>query len=779
MKVRALVRGLVSTGLRLLPVVALTVFVGSASAQTTSSSSAFGASVDTTLVPLLGGGITIGLDPVPTASGNAAPPYDDGPNDLASVLVSSGVTGQILSTGLLEASASSSVPSTTTTTASTVVNALALDIVGKLQLLTLGATTIQSHATIDGTCGALTATGGTVIEDAQVGGVLGAGLSLDANPAPNLVLLDLLGIKIVVNEQTPSGDGVLTRGLAVNALHVTLGVSLLGIGVLSGDIVIGHAEAAVQCSGVPVTPTPKPTSSAGPTPTPTPKPTASAGPTPKPTASGGGATPTPTPGGGATPTPTPGGGPTPTAEPPPPPTPTALPGPGGKDPYTDELGLGSDGFAGATLNPNGIGQLLYGAYYDVRPVPGITGTDAQNVNFHITNTRAIGGVNGGVLARVRFRESKTSREVYAFDIALSCGEDWAGSVFLDGSGASALPAIRAVMPVVSSVTSSLITTSPDLDPNNGGAAATFSVPSGLTADDVRRGYFEIIAEEQLPCEPVEPGGFAADGNTYARLSGESATPPNSLAGQVALVRPSAGASFGYDMPAIARFVIAGGGSIQAPVGSGLPDVGSCINWDSSTSTTYTGLPDCLNQIDLALSLARVHPAFDISAATAGHTYVVVTLPTKGDHCKAGSGAASPPFRCNAAGERIGCRVFDREENEVLPSPACNLPRELSILAVGGSVDNPRADARVDAGNFSSGWVALDYVSDPLLGGTGVHAHTGLDPDRITFIGVGADGFRGLPALTLVLQEYTNGNVGGSFGMMSRPPGELELLGLRR
>src|SRR5690606_8180898 len=101
--------------------------------------------------------------------------------------------------------------------------------------------------------------------------------------------------------------------------------------------------------------------------------------------------------------------PSPSPTPAPNPTPTPLPGPAGTDPHTDELGLGDEGFAGMTLNPGGVGQLLYGTLYDVRRVAGLAGEDDQAVNIQIVNLNPLGGELGGVLARVRFRESKTSR----------------------------------------------------------------------------------------------------------------------------------------------------------------------------------------------------------------------------------------------------------------------------------------------------------------------------------------------------------------------------------
>ena len=77
--------------------------------QASSSSSAFGESVDLALIPTVGGGIQISSGPLPTASGSAPPAYSDQDTQV-SVNVSSSLTGQILATGLLAVSASSTVP---------------------------------------------------------------------------------------------------------------------------------------------------------------------------------------------------------------------------------------------------------------------------------------------------------------------------------------------------------------------------------------------------------------------------------------------------------------------------------------------------------------------------------------------------------------------------------------------------------------------------------------------------------------------------------------------
>lgn len=764
-------------------------------ASATGQASAYGESVDLDLVPLLGGGVPINSGPTPTTSGTAPAAFNNSQN-LASVSVSGGATGQILSTGLLAVTATSNAPTTDTASATATVTNPSLFIVGSLvtRLLTLNATQIQATASITGSCGALSGSGTTTLNGASVGGTIGAGLSVPGSPAPNTTLVNLLGIRVVLNEQILTGNGTTNRRIQVNAVHVTISNAVLSlIGALSGDIVISHAEAQVTCDGVP-TPTPTPTPTAAPN-TPTPPP---GGPTPTPPPGGatptpppGGATPTPPPGGatptpppgGATPTPPPGGAtptpppgsatPTPTRTPaptpPPPPTP---PGEDGEDPYTNPTGLSGD-LANAALNPGGVGQVLIGALYDVRRANGIDGTtDPQHVNLSIVNTVFTGEETGGVLARVRFRESKTSREVLSFDIALSCAEVWTGAVSLDESASPKVPVIQSVQPIVTSVDASSVRTAPLLDPQNGGSARAFTVPSDVAAKDLHRGYVEVIAEERLPCEPDE-GHFLPDGNVYSRL-GDDVTPPNSLAGQVLIVRPLAGNLFQYDMTAITRFVVDGGGSIWSPPASGRPDLTDCVGWDSVANWTYDGDVDCRNQVELALSKGRAHVQFDHSSITAGRTLIAVTLPTKHEHCT-GNGA-SAPFRCAAAGEGVLCRLWDRAENERFPRPACTLTRESTILEIGDpSIPTGRGDEMIDMGSFEAGWLDVDFVIDPSAGSSGVHELTGLSPAKVDFLGVGQTGFRGLPAVILSLQEHFNGRVGGVFGSAFESAYELELL----
>ncbi|HET7290144.1 MAG TPA: DUF11 domain-containing protein [Thermodesulfobacteriota bacterium] len=215
------------------------------------SSSSFGAFADLSLLPLIGPGINIDLGPISTASGIAPPDYSDADTVLSTGL-STGQTGNILSTGVLATNASSDIANDNTSADATV-DGLSLSVVGALPLLTIGADTVVSTADVSGDCGAgsLTATGATTIENGSAGGTLGLGLSIASNPSPNFELINLLGIRVVLNEQIVTGDGVTSRGITVNAIHVDLTNTILSlIGALSGDIIIAQSQAQVQCNEI-------------------------------------------------------------------------------------------------------------------------------------------------------------------------------------------------------------------------------------------------------------------------------------------------------------------------------------------------------------------------------------------------------------------------------------------------------------------------------------------------------------------------------------------------
>lgn len=203
----------------------------------TGVSSAYAESVAVTITPLIGVSGALESGPGPVAAGTAPVAY----NEMHSAL--SLTIGNILNTGVLNAGAASNVDGSggaKFASASASVDQLGLQL---LNVLGIGATAIGSSAQISGDYGAFTTSGLTTLAGLSVGGI---GI-LTVAPTVNDVLLDLAGLRIVLNEQIASGDGVSTAGLGVDAIHISLTdvPYLWGIvpSVLNGDIIIGHSEA--------------------------------------------------------------------------------------------------------------------------------------------------------------------------------------------------------------------------------------------------------------------------------------------------------------------------------------------------------------------------------------------------------------------------------------------------------------------------------------------------------------------------------------------------------
>ena len=458
--------------------------------------------------------------------------------------------------------------------------------------------------------------------------------------------------------------------------------------------------------------------------------------------------------------------------------------------------------SGMNVNPNGIGDLLVGPYYDVREVDGdaqfnniqIINTNTNNTNLPscefeddwVFGTDGAGCYNqiGGILAKVRFRESKTSKEVLDFNIALSCGEVWAGRVEL---GANGLPQIVSKFPVVTSANSNEITTRPAFDPDNGGSAQGFAptgIPTGLSAEDLQRGHFEVVGIEALFCEP-NSGALSLDGNEWDRLGDSPETSPsNAMGGEVFLVRPGSGVSHNYNMTALSNYALIGFGPITVEnlFGNDTPSFADCNMFNILSGTTQTP-EECVQQSNVALSKSRVVAQYDVDPTTGGRTLVVVTFPNKYENCSASNGtwtgatAANGPFECGAS-EEVVCTIYDRLENYVeedegfiSPNPApgrCVLDREVNVLqlALSAADADPRADQVFATGALpagESGWLDLDLARNP--SGTVIHSQVAnpLGDFAPNVLGMYVAGAQGLPAVGLEIQEFFNGNVGGTYG----------------
>jgi hypothetical protein len=199
------------------------------------ASLAYGEQVD--LAALL---LNVADGPQPEASGSAPAPYAASDDALSLDLAA----GTIRSGALLVNAASDVDGAPGARSASADASVESFGIGGALSaLIALSSTTVGSSAQVTAD-GALAAAGDAVLEDLAIS-VLGTPLAIPASPAPNTVLLDAGGIRIVLNEQLLSGDGTSGLALAVNALRIEFTNAVLGLGLLNGQIVIAHSEASL------------------------------------------------------------------------------------------------------------------------------------------------------------------------------------------------------------------------------------------------------------------------------------------------------------------------------------------------------------------------------------------------------------------------------------------------------------------------------------------------------------------------------------------------------
>lgn len=239
-----------------------------AKAVETVFASSYDLSIDLQLLGLVG----VSAGPFSSVSG-AAPESFALSDSAASVdqTLGLGVLGLIgvrerISTGLMIARAGSIFPIYPNGQARATVNELELALETVLfgligNVLTLESGTIESRSSVDGR-GSLTAAGSSTIEGLVFSSDLIGAFNIDAtafvNPAPNTVLLDLLGVRITLNEQITTGNGVDEIILTTNAIHIAFNNFAIATGLLTGDIIVASSMAGIR--GEAITEVPEPAS---------------------------------------------------------------------------------------------------------------------------------------------------------------------------------------------------------------------------------------------------------------------------------------------------------------------------------------------------------------------------------------------------------------------------------------------------------------------------------------------------------------------------------------
>ena len=246
---------------------ALTVSQTASAMVTSATSTGYGAAIDLELL-----GLNLKVDPLPIGASGSTPvvaPAAYNKDESFLNLIKTGKNGLIdISLPVLTGSAQSDVDGSAgdkITSAAGGVAGIGLSAIGLLgvPLLDLELGALNADATVKGDYGSLSAVGDSSMADLTLR-LLGLDVvpHLDLDAAPNtrvdlLGLLGLVGIDLTLNEQLVDGDpnGVCLAdscSLEVNALRLSFDSFPLGLNVLDGDIVLGHAYAQMSALAVPV-----------------------------------------------------------------------------------------------------------------------------------------------------------------------------------------------------------------------------------------------------------------------------------------------------------------------------------------------------------------------------------------------------------------------------------------------------------------------------------------------------------------------------------------------
>lgn len=473
--------------------------------------------------------------------------------------------------------------------------------------------------------------------------------------------------------------------------------------------------------------------------------------------------------------------------------------------WTQNMGVGGGG--------PGRGDVLIAPYYDVRPLtdarlPGTAGTTEQTqfTLISIVNT----DTDYGVIARLRFREWKRSRECLDIDIPLTTNDVWVGEVSrLAAGGANLNTPVGGGERWVSAERVATASTgfpfgyfAASLFPAAGFDFRTFDIEAEETNPLARceYGYIEIFGEERVaaPVTTAEPWRFPRI--DVAPVPGRDVQ--DVLMGSVYLIRPTQAISHQYNMTALSDFAVDVLGIWSSTTGA-FPHFYQNVQGGPGQLGINPGVGG-FNQLEAIISkrhffgeyVTGTDPAD--TSATPMSTSWVVTFPTKHFHYdrtsnsrhEAGVGTASltgPPFTglretlndhlvspaivACLVGENILWRIYDRKENTFAPGepvsppqsiPPGKLPYEVNVIGYYPLArppdppyfrDNLTVATASGSLTFYAGYVDLDLGFN----------NQGKDLVTFNFFDNFFASYNGLPAIGIQMTEFYNGAVSGYYG----------------
>lgn len=448
----------------------------------------------------------------------------------------------------------------------------------------------------------------------------------------------------------------------------------------------------------------------------------------------------------------------------------------GENPYANDRGVADADFspnnvvfgydrAGMSLNPGGVGQVLFAPYYDVRVVREASGyVDAQQTLITIRNSSPSDPDSpgydpyGGVLFSFKLRDPKLGVLTMTFPVLLGCGQTWRAAIF---RGPEGFPHIRSDDPIVQGATFDQLFTGPKIAGPDGDVLRILDLfaPGAIEPSDLQTGSLEVFAIEAASCQPDDPP-VSPRGNTWTRpdLAGSrSIAAQNVLSGSVEVIRILADTATKYEMTAIARhrpvpdsILIPGAVPISFIFGNETPNESDCLGF--LDGSPYVGTPACTRQLNTALSRSRLRVPFHNDAD--GRPTLLALGFRRVRNCnlsfslRPSKAYPGTPYSCDSAGERVAVSI-QSDLGEVVARRTLRLTRHSTLLAIGGA--DPRADVTIGTEGLTSGVVELDFARDK----KGNLLHGERVPTTVDVNGAGYVGYEGLPLFAARLQPTTS------------------------
>jgi hypothetical protein len=441
-------------------------------------------------------------------------------------------------------------------------------------------------------------------------------------------------------------------------------------------------------------------------------------------------------------------------------------------------GLGAVGFAGTAsavhVNPDGVGQVLLYPYYTVRADGGGTSTAYYDNYVSVVNT-----TNSTKAVKVRFLESRNSREVLDFNLFLSPYDVWTGAVVRTTDGA------QLVSPDKSCVSPrDLFTTAGFADFKNFAYIGANEDGAGTDLDRTREGYLEVIEMGVITNATAtaaakhnsagNPANCAYFDNNALTLGGTMVAPQGGLYGGLSLINVNAGTDYTYDAVALDQWSdsvqYSDPGSLAPNIGAASPAVSRVFTAGGVvTSTWSTGA----EAVSAAMMHSMLFNEFMLETNTASGTDWVVTFPTKKLHVPTTFNASVaglptiPPFNAsfwNGSCDPYSLTVVSREEQtaSVALAPSPRPPGSVSSLCYEANVISFAGSNMLGAVNASPATLpsVVGRVGHGMMNFNG--SAQVMTPLTTTVNGTAVTGLRyyGLPAIGFAIQDFSNGNVGG-------------------